>query len=347
MLTRLGAGAIVLLALTISLRATLVPPAQPGAPPRLSDTGLYAAGQSGVIDARNRPFSPQYPLWSDGAIKRRWVYLPPGATIDATGSEWDLPVGVRFWKEFSFSGRQVETRFLWRASADHWVFASYAWNGDGTDAQLASTDGVPGAADLAPNKQHTIPSVSDCRACHQSRGVEALGFNALQLSTDRDAGAIHAESLTQDMITLQTLVGEGRLRRARPDLVTDPPRIRASSAATRSVLGYLSANCGTCHNRDSDLALLGASLKHSDILDGDAVVQAMRGRRTLWQRPGAPDGTTLLIDSSSPTSSALLLRMHSRRPSSQMPPLGTVLADDVAIDRITRWIRDYFSGSSP
>src|SRR4029079_13612579 len=41
----------------------------PDAPPRLSETGLYTPGQQDRIDARNRPFAPQYPLWSDGARK--------------------------------------------------------------------------------------------------------------------------------------------------------------------------------------------------------------------------------------------------------------------------------------
>ena len=50
------------------------------APRLLSQTGLYAAGRPGVVDARNRPFSPQYPLWTDGAAKRRLG--PPAAGHD-------------------------------------------------------------------------------------------------------------------------------------------------------------------------------------------------------------------------------------------------------------------------
>src|SRR5436305_4822918 len=86
-------------------------------PPRLlSATGLYADA-SLKIDARNRPYSPQYPLWSDGAGKSRWMYLPPGVQIDGTDIDsWVFPVGTKLWKEFAFDGRRVETRFLWRAT---------------------------------------------------------------------------------------------------------------------------------------------------------------------------------------------------------------------------------------
>ena len=45
-------------------------------PERLSETGLYVAGQPGVVAPGNRPFSPQYPLWTDGAAKARCV-VPP------------------------------------------------------------------------------------------------------------------------------------------------------------------------------------------------------------------------------------------------------------------------------
>ena len=41
-----------------------------------------------------------------------------------------------------------------------------------------------------------------------------------------------------------------------------------------------------------------------------------------------------------PELSALLVRMRSRRPSTQMPPLGTVVPDREAVDLLSGWIRD-------
>src|SRR5690242_17449896 len=45
------------------------------APQRLADTGLFAAGSTRDIAPGVLAFSPQYPLWSDGATKRRWIAL--------------------------------------------------------------------------------------------------------------------------------------------------------------------------------------------------------------------------------------------------------------------------------
>lgn len=314
-------------------------PQEPCAPALLSQTGLYEASRPGAIARGVRQFSPQYPLWTDGALKARWIYLPPGTAIDTTvPGDWNFPVGTRFWKDFSFNGRKVETRFIWRASADRWIFASYAWNAEGTDAVLAPDGGIPGSAEIAPGKGHDIPGISDCRACHGTERPGPLGFNALQLSTDRDPNAIHGEPLAPGMISLATLEAERLLSPARPEWIANPPRIQASHPQTRAILGYFAANCGTCHNKSGDTTYAGPSLKHSDVADGDAVARALLGQATTWQVPGRPEGTTRMLDGAAPEASAMLYRMRSRRPSSQMPPLGTVLRDEKAIAAVEKWI---------
>jgi cytochrome c553 len=312
----------------------------PHAPGTLVETGLYVAGTVGQIDSHNRPFSPQYPLWSDGATKRRWIHLPPGTTVDVTREDsWEFPVGTKFWKEFSFRGRKVETRFLWRATPVRWVAASYVWNAQETGALLAPEGGIRGVADVAPGRAHNIPAVNDCAACHGGQRLRPLGFNALQLSTDRDPNAIHGESLQPGMVTLQTLVAEGLTSPARAEFARRPPKIATSNPQTRTVLGYLAANCASCHNGEGEIAALGPVLRQRELLqDGDAVARALVNQRTSWQVPGAPEGTSVLIDPTSPDTSAILVRMRSRRPSSQMPPLGTALRDDEALDLLCRWI---------
>src|SRR5262245_53854204 len=43
----------------------------------------------GVIE-----YTPQYPLWTDGAAKRRWLRLPPGEAVDASDPDhFDFPPG--------------------------------------------------------------------------------------------------------------------------------------------------------------------------------------------------------------------------------------------------------------
>lgn len=309
------------------------------APERLSETGLYVRGTVGAIAPGNQPFSPQYPLWTDGAAKSRWVYLPTGAQIDASDpSDWQVPVGTKFWKEFQFAGRKVETRMIWRVSHTQWVFATYVWNDDQTDAVLAPAAGLRGVVAVAPGKRHDIPSATDCTACHGTSRPGPLGFNALQLSPDRDPNAIHGEPLEPGMISLDTLIAEERLAGVSAATFAPAPRIATSNPRTRAVLGYLAANCGGCHNGRGEIAALGPVLRYEDLLrDADGVAASLVGQPTKWQLPGRIEGS-VLVDTHSPDQSALLSRLRSRSPSSQMPPLGTVLRDSDAVQAVTDWI---------
>jgi hypothetical protein len=310
-------------------------------PPRLlSQTGLYITGRVGEVDPRNRLFSPQYPLWTDGLHKRRWIRLPDGTAIDGRDEQaWRFPVGTKIWKEFARGPQPVETRLLWKTPRG-WMFASYVWNDDASEAVLAPDEGIVGVAEVAPGRWHSIPSKTDCIACHgTAASVNPLGFTALQLSTDRDAGAIHGEPFGPGMLSNETLVADGLLTGARPDLLARPPRIQASSPLTRSVLGYLSANCGHCHNGKGEIAALGPVIRAADlVVDGDAVARSLIAQRTRWQIPGEADGTSVLVHERAPARSAIYVRMRSRAPSSQMPPLGTTVRDQAAVDALARWI---------
>ena len=74
-------------------------------PPTLGQAGLYSDIRSKTVAPENLPYAPQYPLYTDGAVKSRWIYLPPGQQIDASEpDQWVFPVGTRIFKEFAFAG---------------------------------------------------------------------------------------------------------------------------------------------------------------------------------------------------------------------------------------------------
>ena len=209
--------------------------AGPASPPvHLSETGLYSEPATHRVDERNLRYSPQYPLWSDGAVKRRWIFLPPGKTIDTSDPDlWDFPVGTKVWKEFAF-GRRVETRYMEKVSAERWNVATYVWNDDETDAVRAPDEGIRNHAEIVPGKRHDIPGVGDCASCHEGRRIQVLGFSALQLSRDRDPGAPHAEASTPDMVDLTTLVERKLVSSPPRDWVSRPPRIAAANPTERA-----------------------------------------------------------------------------------------------------------------
>ncbi len=315
-------------------------PEPPKAPKLLSQTGLYEA--PGKLDRTLLAYAPQYPLWSDGASKARWIHLPKGAVLDAGDEDaWKFPVGTKIWKEFAFGPRKVETRLMWRASEKDWVFASYQWNEAQTEATLVSDKGAADVAEIAPGKRHSIPSVSDCKGCHDNAGIEVLGFSALQLSPDRDPNAIHAEPLAPGMVTLKELVERGLLKGARKDLLTTPPRI-PGDAALRPILGYLTTNCGSCHRGDAPLPYLTLDLRHTAKARAQGVEPALQtavGQRGQFLIPGETGEGSFLIAPGDPVRSSLIHRMATRNPDIQMPALGTVIADAEALKRLEAWTR--------
>lgn len=68
-------------------------------PERLSETGLYADESLSTLGDGVVPYRPRFELWSDGASKRRWIRLPPGAVVDTTDmDDWGFPSGTKLWK---------------------------------------------------------------------------------------------------------------------------------------------------------------------------------------------------------------------------------------------------------
>src|SRR5882672_4468441 len=97
-------------------------------PAKLSATGLFADLPSESLVEGVVAYRPQFELWSDGASKRRWIYLPPGTRIDSSDMDaWQFPEGTKFWKEFTRDGVRVETRLLHKVGpqAGDWVGVSY------------------------------------------------------------------------------------------------------------------------------------------------------------------------------------------------------------------------------
>ena len=71
---------------------------------------------------------------------------------------------------------------------------------------------------------------------------------------------------------------------------------------------------------------------------GRGLGTALLAQATSWQVPGLPEGASRMLNTAPPDASAMLARMKSRRPSSQMPPLGTNMRDEVAIAAVTSWL---------
>lgn len=320
------------------LPATRAAVTSPPLPERLSGTGLYAGDSVDAIASDVMLYVPQYPLWSDGAKKRRWIRLPRGARIDASSADaWVFPVGTRFWKEFSF-GERVETRYMERLADGSYRYATYIWDATQREAFLAPEKGRPDFFPINAQTRHDVPSIADCRACHEGRHSPVLGFNALQLSPDRDPLAPHRERVPEGAVDLPELARRGLIFGLAPALSERPPRIEAPSKLARAAAGYLFANCAHCHNPESPLASLGLDFDQSvlDPAGGVRLTERLAWRVTHFRLPNQDRSVALWPGHAQ--KSAVWFRAASRNPAQQMPPLGTELIDSEGAQLLQRWI---------
>jgi Planctomycete cytochrome C len=301
-------AAMVLLAVVAALPAAGGPAAGTanGPPQRLSLTGLYAPG-SQDIDRRVQAVAPRYPLWTDGAAKRRWLMLPPGQAIDRSRTDaWDFPVGTKLWKEFAHGGRPVETRLMERLADGSWRYAAYVWRADGSDAELAPAAGVL-LHEVAgsPNGRHRVPGRADCLACHASAPVPVLGVSAVQ------SGNVGAAA------------------------------IAGATANETAALGYLHGNCGHCHNHDGNPAAVRLRLAQSAADPAGArerVLKTLAWAPSRWRVAGAGAADSFVVVPGQPDHSTLVQRMRSHHAEQRMPPLGTEVPDADGLALIERWI---------
>ncbi len=291
--------------------------ALPAAPASLSQTGLYVSGSVTQVRPGVVSFTPQHALWADGAEKQRWLRLPAGRAIDARRADaWDFPRGTLLWKEFSLGSRRVETRTLERLADGRWRFASYVWRDDGSDADLAPANGVRLKVAAAPAGRYSVPSQSDCLACHGSTAVPVLGASALQLGAQ-----------------LPALLAQGHVDGLPAALLAPPARNATTPGTENAALGYLHANCGHCHNRSGKQVPVSLTLAQSALEPQTSRSTSLHSLLALPTRTGAA-----AIVPGNAQASAVWQRMASHQPHNRMPPLGTELPDATGLALISRWI---------
>jgi hypothetical protein len=306
-------------------------------PTALACTGLYGACDlqscNGWLTRTIAPdahaFDPGLHLWSDGADKSRWIYLPPNTRIDTTNlNEWLFPIGTKVWKEFRLLGKRVETRFLWKVSPLYWFRTTYEWSDDETQANE-----LVGGRGNVRGLGYEIPNTDVCASCHAGRLDFVLGFEIVSLASSQSSG-FNLAVLRQQQ------------------LLTNPPvnnPVVPGDATAVGAVGFLHSNCGNaCHNR-SPSALAGASglLMRLDV-DATGALPPNVNQTDLWLTAykvpstfvpaGNLPGTFFRIKPQDVAHSAIPYRDGRRDGISQMPPLATHIVDTLDLKKVDDWI---------
>jgi len=292
------------------------------------------------------PYDLNTPLFSDYALKRRFVWLPPGTSATySLHDSFKFPVGSVLIKTFAFprderdaslGERLIETRLLVHRT-DKWEAITYLWNDQQTDAKRliigkAVAISYPTADGGTFTDNYQVPNTNQCKECHAEHDdvLGPLGPKARQLNKDY-AYADGTENELTRWTTMGYLTGAPADPTAAPKLpVFNDPSTGTVEERSRA---YFDANCGHCHNPTGLARTSGLYLNIDETTPGRygvckapvAAGQGSGGRR-VDILPGNPDG------------SILIYRMQSVAPGVAMPELGRQKVHEEAVDLISQWI---------
>jgi uncharacterized repeat protein (TIGR03806 family) len=298
-----------------------------GFPAKLSDFAFFTVPSRPRPNIGVHPYALNTPLWSDGAGKLRFIYLPEGTKLVADGEGLlKFPVGAAIIKTFAFGEgeerRLIETRVLLHR-ADGWVALPYRWNAEQTEATLALAGGrVELTTPAGEAISYAIPNKNQCKSCHGKDGqVIPIGPKARNLSVKWMGDMFKA----------------GNLDRLPPGGATMPvwAGYTAKSPAAPFARAYLDVNCAHCHQPGGGASNSGLDLRWEQ---HDPQAYGI-GKRPIAAGRGAGEYDFSIV-AGHPDESILLYRMNSAEPGIAMPELGKSSIDKDGVAVVRRWIAE-------
>ena len=289
------------------------------------------------------PYAVNSPLWSDGALKRRWIALPGGERVGyARDGEWSFPAGTVLVKHFELADdeteplrrRRLETRLLVVDGPNEGYGVTYRWRPDHTDAELLP-DGLNEEIPIrtrggSRTQAWSFPGRDECLKCHTTAAGFVLGPKSRQLN----GTLAYAETGVADN-QIRTWARLGMLAAAPkeedlPGLARLVPIGDRSAALEHRVASYLDANCANCHRPAANIpsafdARFGVPWKDRKMIDAPATGDAQGVDRPRGVAPGDPGRS-------------MLYRRMVEPERFKMPPVARNLVDLEAAAAVREWI---------
>jgi uncharacterized repeat protein (TIGR03806 family) len=316
------------------------PPPKKTLPKLLSQTGAFADVANLQPADFLIPYGVNSPLWSDGAVKQRWMALPENSKINfSENGEWKFPDGTVFVKNFSLPVddtdpkilHRLETRLLIRDTSGAVYGASYKWRADNSDADLVTA----GTNEIITIKTATgtrtqkwfFPGRQDCLTCHTPVSGGVLGAKTGQLNGDftYPSGARDNQLRVWNHLGLfDAPLDEKKIYRF-PKLaaINDP-----HASLNLRIRSYLDANCSQCHRPGGVEAFFDARfetpLHLQNIINGPVGNQmGIAGAKVVV--PGD-------------SNKSMLFHRISIVGENQMPPIAKNVVDTNAVAVFAKWI---------
>ncbi|HEY5042566.1 MAG TPA: PA14 domain-containing protein [Verrucomicrobiae bacterium] len=319
-------------------------------PPLLSETGAFSDTTNRVAATALIPYAPNTPLWSDGAVKSRYLAVPNNGGLITPDQQisflptntWTFPAGTVFVKNFDLVVnqtnsavplRRLETRLLVRDINGTVYGVTYKWRPDNSDADLLTTssneDILVTNADGVHTQTWYYPSPADCLTCHTPVANYVLGVNTRQLN-----GNLTYPATGNTDNQLRTLNRLGLFNPAINEAaITNYLKLSALTNLSASLedraRSYLEANCVQCHQPG------GTGITF------DARYDTPLAQQNITNYPASFNlgyDHACIVKARDVWRSTLYDRMNTTNRTIQMPTLARNLIDTNAVQVMADWI---------
>ncbi|QNJ97543.1 Ig-like domain-containing protein [Constantimarinum furrinae] len=307
--------------------------------PKLSDYNFFTGTMSDLIPVYGVvPFEPISALFSDYALKKRFLWMPGDvkARYVSDHEVLDLPNGAVLIKNFYYENVQpgntkvlIETRLMIKKQ-EGWIFANYIWNESQTEAFYDLSGGFKNLSWLENGElktvEYRIPAESQCFTCHKAEinstpiGIKPQNINNQYIY---DFGSENQ---------LQHLVQMGYLEDNIPATINTVVDWQdTSKSLDLRVRSYFDVNCAHCHS----------DVKHCDY----------RPVRFAFNESGDPANLgvciepdtnippyTHIVNAGDPDTSVLFFRFSTTEEQYRMPLFGRTLVHEEAVELVAAWI---------
>lgn len=310
---------------------------------RLSTYGFFTGEIKQLIPASTVIFyQPASSLFTDYALKSRFLFIPTGEKAKIDGEDLDLPHGSVLIKNFYYPAdfrkpeeerRIIETRLMIHEKKG-WQAYPYIWNESQTEAVLKVVGGEINVRfiDNQGKEQlinYLVPNKNQCKSCHNKDEIlSPIGMQVKHLNNEIAYGTSKANQLAH-WTELGVLEGFNEPA-SHPAMVNYQD---TSQVLDDRAMAYLDINCAHCHRAEGPASTSGLFLTYD---------QRDRMKLGINKTPiaaGSGAGSFKFdIVPGKPDESIVIHRMSSTKVGVAMPEIGRTTVDQEGVELIRNWI---------
>lgn len=310
---------------------------------RLSTYGFFEGEMAALSHSQKLiPYRPASSLFTDYALKSRFVMIPDGSKAQLIDEEISLPVGSILVKNFYYpedfrqpegKRRIIETRLMIHEEKG-WQAYPYLWNEEQSDAilKIVGAETEVRFVDQTGKDQvinYLVPNKNQCKSCHnKNEELSPIGIQPKHLNNDLpyESGTNNQLAHWTDLGKLEGFQGQD----SHPQVIDYEDQ---SQALNDRAMAYLDINCAHCHRAEGPASTSGLFLT----FDQKDPMKLGFNKTPVAAGKGAGSFKFDILPGK-PEQSILVYRMNSTEVGIAMPEIGRTTIHQEGIELIKAWI---------